>query len=321
MEFRDVILDIEKLDVVQFLKTFNLDLEKDVTHTINCFDGDKLIGTISCSDNIIKCMAIDSSYQGESIANKLVSKMIEYIYSSGEKNIFVFTKPSNITIFSSMGFKEIITTTNTTFLEMHSSIEKELMLLKVKYNLNEEYAAIVVNCNPMTNGHLYLIERCALENENVIVFVVEEDRSFFKFKDRFRIVETECKRFENVTVVPSTKYMISSATFPSYFLKDDVDVDAESMELDLKIFVKYFMPILNIKVRYVGTEPFNILTRNYNQAMKDILPNLVEIERMKFNGLSVSATKVRECIANGRVEELKMLVPQTSYDLICNINN
>ncbi len=316
MEYRDVILKSEKALTEEFLKTFNLKLEQDVEYTINCFDGDKLVGTISTSANIIKCMAVDPSYQGENIALGLVSKATQYLYSKNQANAFVFTKPENKSIFSSMGFKEIITTTNTCVMELHSDITVELEKLKKQHNLNGSYAAIVVNCNPMTNGHLYLISECAKENKQVLVFVVMEDKSYFKYQDRFAVVKAECVQFENVTVLPSTEYIISSKTLPTYFLKDDVDIDNEGMEIDLKIFAKYFIPIFNIDVRYVGTEPFNVFTENYNQAMKRLLPNVKEIERVKDNSLYISATNVRELIQNKDLAAIKAIVPESTYQLI-----
>lgn len=316
MKFLDVVLDSEKEAAKEFLKGFDLSLEDDVTHTINCVEGNKVIATISCSKNIIKCMAIDNNFQGESIANTLISKMIQHIYINNHTNIFVFTKPLNKDIFISMGFTKIIETSNTVMLEMHSDITKTLLKLKSDYKLEKQYASIVVNCNPMTLGHLYLIEKCVKENENVIVFVVEEDKSYFKFSDRFEIVKKECTVFSNVVVVPSTDYMISASTFPTYFLKDEVDVDEESMEIDLKIFKEYFIPIFNITSRYVGTEMFNVLTRNYNEAMKKYLDTVVEIDRREIDGRAVSATYVRDLISKQSWKEIEKIVPKSTYDLI-----
>ncbi len=316
MEYRDVILKLEENQTKEFLSSFDLKLEEDVDYTINCFDNNKIIGTISTSANIIKCMAVDKNYQGESISLGLISRATQYLYSQNFNNAFVFTKPENKDIFSSMGFKEIITTSNTCVMELHSNITTELEKLKTQYNLCGNYACIVVNCNPMTKGHLYLIRECAKENEKVIVFVVKEDKSYFKFEDRYNIVYEECKIFENVVVLPSTDYIISSKTLPTYFLKDEVDIDNEGMEIDLKIFAKYFIPIFNIDVRYVGSEPFNVFTNNYNIAMKRLLPNVKEIERVKDSDIYISATRVRELIESKDLDTIKEIVPKSTYELI-----
>lgn len=317
MKIVEVMLNSEKDKTEEFLSRFDLKYEKDIVYTLNCIENDKIIGTISCSKNVIKCMAVDESYQGLNIAANLISRIIQYIYYLGTDSIFVYTKPENKDIFLSMGFSEIISTENTCLLEMYSDINIILSDIKEKYHLNEEsYAAIVMNCNPMTNGHLYLIERCSNENKNVIVFVVEEDKSYFKFNERFEIVTKECERFSNVVVIPATQYIISGATFPTYFYKDEVDVDNESMMIDLGIFKKYFMPLFNITKRYVGTEPYDKLTNNYNIKMKEILKDLVVIERKKINDKYISASYVRKLIKEEKLEELKKLVPPSTYELI-----
>lgn len=317
MNIIEVVLESEKQQTEQFLKKFDLKYEKDIIHTLNCVEDKKIIATISCSKNVIKCMAIDDAYQGLNIASTLISKMIQYIYHLGSESIFVFTKPVNKDIFLSMGFTQIVETEHTCLLEMYSDINEVLDYVKEKYNLKKSaYAAIVMNCNPMTNGHLYLIEKCSNENENVIVFVVEEDKSYFKFEERFSVVKKECEKFSNVVVVPGTQYIISSATFPTYFYKDEINTDVESIYVDLEIFKKYFMPKFNITKRYVGTEPYDKLTNSYNDLMKKCIDDLVVVERKKFNDEYISASKVRKLIMENNIEEIRNFVPCSTYKLI-----
>lgn len=317
MNINEVLLESEKKQTEQFLSKFDLKYEKDIIYTLNCVEDNQIVATISCSKNVIKCMAIDENYQGLNIASTLISKMIQYIYRLGSESIFVFTKPSNKEIFLSMGFTQIIETENTCLLEMYSHINDVLDYVKEKYKLNKpSYAAIVMNCNPMTNGHLYLIEKCSSENENVIVFVVEEDKSYFKFEERFNIVKKECEKFSNVVVVPGTQYIISSATFPTYFYKDEVNTDFESINVDLAIFKKYFIPKFNITKRYVGTEPYDSLTNSYNELMEKYLDNLVVIERCKNGSEYISASKVRKLIIDNKIEQIEELVPASTFNAI-----
>ncbi len=317
MKIVEVILKEEVEKTKEFLAEFDLEFEKDIIYTLNCMEEDKIVATISCSKSVIKCMAVDEKYQGLNVASTLVSKMIQYLYHLGTDSIFVFTKPSNKEIFVNIGFKEIVSTENTVLLEIYSNINETLDYVQEKYSLYaKEYAAIVMNCNPMTNGHLYLIEECSKQNSNVIVFVVEEDKSYFKFEDRFEIVKKECKKFSNVVVVPATQYIISSATFPTYFYKDEVDSDVESVVVDLEIFNQYFVPKFNIVKRYVGTEPFDLLTKSYNDAMHKIFDNLVVVERLKLDGEYISASRVRELVKKGEFEEIKRMVPLATYNLI-----
>lgn len=63
-----------------------------------------------------------------------------------------------------------------------------------QYNLYKQAGdvksgAIVMNCNPFTKGHRYLIEQALKTVEYLYIFVVEEDKSYFKFQDRLKMVK------------------------------------------------------------------------------------------------------------------------------------
>ena len=181
--------------------------------------------------------------------------------------------------------------------------------------------AIVMNCNPFTYGHRYLIEKAAEQVDRLYIFVVEEDKSFFQFNDRFEMVKNGTKDIKNVVVVPSGKFIISAYTFPEYFMKDYVKNKNFDVSLDVETFCKYIAPPLNIKVRFAGEEPFDPVTKNYNENMKRILPEhgleFVEIQRFSAgNGQVINATKVRELLKDKKTEELKEYVPQSTFDVL-----
>lgn len=76
-----------------------------------------------------------------------------------------------------------------------------------------------MNCNPFTLGHRYLIEEACSQVDILYVFVVEEDKSYFKFEDRIEMVRQGTKDLKQVQVLPSGKYIISKETFAQYFKK------------------------------------------------------------------------------------------------------
>ena len=180
---------------------------------------------------------------------------------------------------------------------------------------------IVMNSNPFTLGHLFLIEQAAKKVENLYVFVVEENKSFFPFEDRLWLVKEGTKELPNVKVLPSGKFIISAITFPGYFLKDGnnkIDVDVTS---DVLIFAKYIAPALGISIRFVGEEPFDYVTRKYNEEMKSIFPkyniHLDEIPRKEIAGdIVISASCVRELLEKRDFEAIKELVPHTTYEYL-----
>ena len=181
--------------------------------------------------------------------------------------------------------------------------------------------SIVMNCNPFTKGHRYLVEYAAKQVDWLCIFVVEEDKSFFKFEDRFAMVKDGVKGLENVIVVPSGNFIISSITFPEYFMKDYVKEKNFDVSMDVQVFCRYIAPELNIKVRFAGEEPFDPVTLNYNENMSRILPEygmeFCEIPRMKLdNGEIVNATQVRSLLKDKKYEELEKYVPHSTYRLL-----
>ena len=124
----------------------------------------------------------------------------------------------------------------------------------------------------------------------------------------------------NVTVLPTGPYLISSATFPTYFLKDRENVQTVQCQLDIEIFAKYYAPKFGITRRYVGTEPLSPMTNLYNQALKENLPQkgiqLVEIPRLEINKTPVSASRIRQLLQEKDFDTLRELVPETTYDYL-----
>ena len=180
--------------------------------------------------------------------------------------------------------------------------------------------AIVMNCNPFTLGHKYLIEYAAKQVDFLYIFVVEEDRSFFKFEDRFKMVLEGTGHLKNVAVVPSGKFIISAYTFPEYFMKDYVKEVNFDVSEDVSIFGKYISPALSVKKRFVGEEPTDPVTNNYNSAMKKILPQygveLVEIKRAENEKGIISATEVRRLINAKEFDKLTDYIPDSTYRVL-----
>lgn len=180
--------------------------------------------------------------------------------------------------------------------------------------------AIVMNCNPFTKGHRYLIERAARQVDHLYVFVVEEDKSVFSFADRYEMVQAGTQDLANVSVLPSGDYIISQKTFEQYFTKDQVEV-VEDMDYDVRIFGKVVAQEFGITVRFVGEEPYDKVTRNYNETMHRILPeygiDVVEIPRVSNEtGEIISASKVRKYLQENNTEALQSMLPNTTLEYL-----
>ena len=181
--------------------------------------------------------------------------------------------------------------------------------------------SVVMNCNPFTFGHRFLIETAAKQVDRLYIFVVEEDKSFFKFNDRFEMVAQGTSDLTNVVVVPSGKFIISAYTFPEYFMKDYVKEKNFDVSVDVETFCKYIAPPLKIKKRFAGEEPFDPVTKHYNEGMAKILPEygmeFVEIPRLALdNQRVINATRVRELLKSKDYEELKEYVPESTFSIL-----
>ena len=183
---------------------------------------------------------------------------------------------------------------------------------------NNKIAAIVINVNPFTVGHQYLIEKASKENDILHLFIVSEDKSVIQFNIRKKLIIEGTKHLNNIIYHDSGSYIINSSTFPSYFQKDEKDVIESHANLDIEIFVK-IAKVLNINVRYVGEEPTSLVTGIYNQLMIKKLPEngikcIVVPRKMNNDGNNIiSASGVREAIKKDKMDEIKNMVPECTY--------
>lgn len=317
-------------------------------------DGEMIAGG-GLKGNVIKCVAVDDAHKGEAIANTLISHLIAHANEEGHSNVMLFTKPKNRQLFESLSFRLLAEAPEAVLMEtgiggINNTVE-QLEKIKEegevckennqeckkeeKTNLNittPQYlnpstpqplitttplrGVVVMNCNPFTLGHRYLIEQAAKQVERLFVMVVREDCSLFSYAERKAMVEQGVAHLKNVTVIDGSEYAISQATFPTYFLKRLDDAADTQMLLDLDLFRRHIAPALGATVRFVGTEPTDRLTRRYNQLMHEVLADVREIVRLEKEGNAVSASRVRKAMEQGDMSTIRQLVPPTTLPYI-----
>ena len=304
---------------VQLLKDSGLEPDSQTDSTLLIWEGDCLIATGSRSGNLLKCIAVSADHQGEDLTSTVLTHLRQDALQAGYRHLFLYTKPQNKWQFSSLFFYPVAQTDMVLLMENQPSGIQDF-LQTLPQPVEGICGAVVMNCNPFTKGHRYLIETAARECDRLYVFVLSEDKSFFSAKDRMEMVKAGTKDLENVTVLPTGPYLISSATFPSYFLKDPATVTDVQCHLDITIFAKHYAPRLGITRRYVGTEPFCPVTSRYNRAMAALLPEhgitLYELPRAEQNNAPISATAVRSLLQSGNLEALRSLVPESTYQYL-----
>lgn len=313
--------DLKKIE--EFLAGFKLILDKDVEYTIAAIVNDEIVGTCSFSGKVLKCFAVKKELQGEGLSAKLITHLTNILFDKGIYETFIFTKPANKEIFKGLGYSEVYSNEDVSLLEGGcSNVKRNVKGMYEKSGLLDgEKAGIVMNCNPFTLGHRYLIEKASQENEEVVIFIVEENRSIFPFDIRYNLVKKGTEDLKNVHVIPGGNYIISSNTFPSYFLKLEDERLRAYTDLDANIFGKYIAPVFNVKKRYIGTEPYDCVTQNYNEALIKVLPSydvkVKLINRLSTQGTrAISASEVRKLIRSDGWDEIKKLVPTTTYNFL-----
>ncbi|MPQ31297.1 [citrate (pro-3S)-lyase] ligase [Clostridium estertheticum] len=310
-------------EVKDFLQTFDLLLDDNVDYTIVIRQNEDIKATCSKSKNVFKCFAISNDLRGEGVCTILLEALTDKLFKEGIYHSFIFTKVKNTDIFISLGYKLVHKIEDVALLEGGIyDIEEYLENIKKEYNIisNIQRSAIVMNCNPFTLGHMYLIEEAARQSAEVLVFIVEEDKSSFPFIYRYSMVKEGVSHLNNVRVIKGGEYIISQATFPSYFLrKEDVILKAYTT-LDASIFGRYFCKALNITKRFIGEEPYCKVTNAYNEALKQILPTygtkVVEIKRKAIMGAIISASNVRKLIKEDQINHIEHIVPISTWKFL-----
>lgn len=287
------------------------------------WEGDELAATGSRQGNILKYLAVDPAHQGEGLLATLITALRQEAFAQGYRHLFLYTKPANEHLFRDLMFYPVAATDKVLLMEdKPDGVQSFLNTLPVDA-CDGIVGAAVMNCDPFTLGHRYLVESAAKECDKFYVFVLSEDQGHFSAADRLAMVKAGTADLKNVTVLPTGPYLISAATFPTYFLKDRDGAEQVQCLLDIAIFCKYFAPHFGIQRRYVGTEPLSPMTNKYNGALKANLPGkgieVREIPRLEKTGTPVSASAVRKSLAENDWDTLKTLVPATTFDHLLKI--
>ncbi len=277
-----------------------------------------VIATGSCFGNTLRCLAVDSRYQGEGLMNKLITHLVDVEYGRGNLPLFVYTKVSSAKFFCDLGFQEIARVDDTlVFLENRADGFTSYLRGLAATRRDGMSGAVVMNANPFTLGHRHLVEVAAAACDTLHLFVVSEDASLVPFSVRKQLVCAGVADLENVVVHDSGPYIISSATFPSYFLRDDAAVNEGHARLDIAVFCRIARE-LGITRRFVGEEPTSQVTGVYNRVMREELPaagiELTVVPRIEVAGAAVSASTVRRALQTGDWDTVRALVPATTYE-------
>lgn len=313
----------ENMELRQLLETSQLSIPALTDVALGVYDDSRLIGCGFLKQDMLQGLAVDTAYQGAGILAILVTELFKLAVSYGKTHLYVITKPSMIERMTGLGMRLIAKAEPyAAFLECGGQRVRYYKdeLEKIARGKPENRAAIVMNANPFTKGHRYLVEKAAAENEWVFLLVVEEELSRFSFKDRFAMVLQGVSDLPNVTVLSGDRYIISALTFPAYFTKEE-NLAAAQCSMDAEMFCAVAADALKIKCRYVGTEPKDRVTAIYNKVLQERLPRhgivVIEAERLESKDTGVvSASLVRKALDVDNWMKVKEMVPVSTYEYL-----
>lgn len=346
-------------EVDALLEREGIHRDQHLDYTAAMLDEDyHVIATGSLFGNTLRCMAVSSDHQGESLMNAIVSHLVEVQYSRGNYHLFLYTKCDSARFFGNLGFYEItrVPEENIVFMENKrtgfrdylAALQQETQQAEATardeanagepgpshpaetvmapgrscaagpaaLNQSERVGAIVMNANPFTLGHRYLVEQARAACGVLHLFMVSEDVSLVPFSVRKKLILEGAKDIPGIIYHEAGSYIISSATFPAYFQKGDNAVIRSQAGIDARIFTQ-IAAALGITDRFVGDEPTSVVTGIYNEILSTALPEAGVachiIPRKEADGKAISASTVRSCIHDGRLEDIRGLVPETTY--------
>lgn len=346
-------------EVDALLEREGIHRDQHLDYTAAMLDEDyHVIATGSLFGNTLRCMAVSSDHQGESLMNAIVSHLVEVQYSRGNYHLFLYTKCDSARFFGNLGFYEItrVPEENIVFMEnkrtgfrdyltaLQRETQQAVTTARDEANADEpgpshpaegvrtpggscaagpaalnqrgRVGAIVMNANPFTLGHRYLVEQARAACGVLHLFMVSEDVSLVPFSVRKKLILEGTKDIPGIIYHEAGSYIISSATFPAYFQKGDNAVIRSQAGIDARIFTR-IAAALGITDRFVGDEPTSVVTGIYNEILSTTLPEAGVachiILRKEADGKAISASTVRSCIHDGRLEDIRGLVPETTY--------
>lgn len=335
----------QRRQIEMFLQTNGLRYD-DVDYYAAIVDesSDEMIAGGGLKGSVIKCVAVADGHKGEAVANVIVSHLIAKANAEGCQCVKLYTKPNNRQLFESLSFRLIAESPNAILMETGvGGIEKYSEELRVKSeelgvkseelrvkneelkndesvvsNARKPIGVIVMNANPFTLGHRFLVEQSSELVERLYVVVVREDCSMFSYNERKAMVSQGVRDIGNVVVVDGSDYAVSAATFPTYFLKQLSDATDTQILLDLDLYRRRIAPALGATIRFFGSEPTDPLTRRYNELMHQQLgeEHVHEIQRKQQEGSAISASRVRKAMMEGCLWDAIQLVPPTTIPYI-----
>lgn len=302
-------------DYKRFLFSCGVRDEGDADVTALMTDDDfSIVACGSRAGHVLKQFAVSPAIEGSGAFASVLSALQSDAVQNGVPRLFLCTKPKNLRMVSSMGFYPVVSTPEAVLAENRRNGFSDFLSSLPRFP--GICGAVVMNADPFTLGHKHLVEYAASRCGTLYVFAVSEAGSLFSPDERYEMIERGTAHIRNRVMCRSDMYLVSRATFPAYFIRDEAHAEEVRSDLDIELFRAKIAPALGIVKRFVGEEPFSPVTRAYNERMKNLLPEsgieLIEVPRLN----NISASSVRTLLRAGEIIKTAEAVPETTYETI-----
>lgn len=322
-DLREILTTADRQQAQELLQSQGLNLPEAVEYGVGAYSNDTLVATGFLGEERLMGLCVEPDWRGEGLSLTVVNHLLQQALATGHEHLFIFTKGTEAHTFASMGFTVLVVapsaTGATALLEWgRPNLSAWLARVPQPYPPLEAIVrpfaigAVVLNANPFTLGHAYLLEQAAAQCHSLYAFVVQEDRSIFPFDVRLQLVREGMAHVSHCHVLSGGPYMISRHTFPSYFTGEAGRAAAHAA-LDAHLFAQRLAPDLGIEARFIGTEPLSPVTAAYNAALHSVLPQfglkVREVPRIIQQEEIISASRVRAHLAHQETDKALALVP------------
>ena len=153
-------IQIEKAK--DLLEVCGLSIPVGIDYTAGVYnDNGKLVATGSLKEDMIQGIAVDPAFQGEDLTAKVFTHLIQV---TDRESLYLFTKPDKVQQFVGLGMRHVATARPYAgLLEWGKEGVKEFQEHIAQF-AGGQASCLVMNCNPFTLGHRYLIEKAASES-------------------------------------------------------------------------------------------------------------------------------------------------------------
>lgn len=295
---------------LSFLNACGLNAREDAEITVQLWQEDMLVASGSLDGNVLKYIACSEAHRGEGLIARVVSLLIGEAARRGRTHLFLFTRTDRTPLFSSLGFVPLCAYGGASLMERGGGLQKYLSALQPLPGVS---GAIVLKGDPLTLGHMHLMEYAAHRVDHLHLFALKEENTLFSAASREVMLRAAAAALPNAVVHPGSEYIISHVTFPMYFLNENDDRTRIQAGLDAALFAEHIAPALGITHRFAGEEPLSPATSVYNDALCEVLPargvKMHIIPRLAQEGSVVSASRVRELLQAGDLCAARRLTP------------